>query len=310
MELWSAGDWVKSVLLLVVVGSIAGAGTSCTKSAPVDPEYVAEIESWRTQRDEGLRKPDGWFSLVGLHWLEDGENVFGSDPGCAVPLPEGKAPRHAGVFTVRDDGVYLKATAPGITVDGEPVEAMKMVKDVDGEPTVVELGSLRFYIIERGEQLGVRVKDTEAKALEEFSGIESYPIDPSWRINARFEPYDPPRTIKIPNVIGTVSESECPGEVVFERGGKEYRLDVLDAGESYWIIFGDQTNGGDTYGGGRFLYTDGLADENGNIVVDFNYAYDPPCAFTPYATCPLPPAGNNLALAVKAGEKMYHGGGH
>jgi uncharacterized protein (DUF1684 family) len=294
-------------MLLGVPAVVLMFAPACTQQVPEDPEYVSAIETWKTERDQGLRRADGWLTVVGLHWLKEGENVFGSDPGCAVPLPPGKAPDHAGTIEVKEDGVYLTVTSPddAVTVEGEPVQSIELVKDVEGEPTIVELGSLRFYIIERGEKLGVRVKDLESEHLRDFTGVESYPIDSSWQVEAWFEPYDPLKPLKVPNTIGQVNESDCPGAVVFDRNGKEYRLDVLDAGDSYWIIFADETNGGDTYGGGRFLYTDGLPDDDGALVVDFNKAYNPPCVFTPHATCPLPPSGNRLALAVEAGEKMY-----
>jgi hypothetical protein len=169
------------------------------------------------------------------------------------------------------------------------------------------MGSLLFFVIDRGGRLAVRVKDRESEVLTNFAGMDSYPIDRAWRFDARFEAYDPPRTITIPNITGVSSESECPGAIVFEVDGETQRLDVVDAGDAYWIIFGDTTNGEETYGSGRFLYTESLA-EDGIVIVDFNKAYNPPCVFTVFATCPLPTEENKLAVAILAGERMYDSG--
>ncbi len=166
-------------------------------------------------------------------------------------------------------------------------------------------GSLSFYLIKRGARLGVRVKDREASTLKEFKGVPTFAVNPLWRLVARFEPYDPPRKIDVPNILGSTEADESPGAVVFDVKGEKFRLEAVkedDSGELF-LIFGDKTNGTETYGGGRFLYT--LPPKDGTVVVDFNQAINPPCVFTPYATCPLPPAPNRLPIRIPAGEKAY-----
>ena len=166
-------------------------------------------------------------------------------------------------------------------------------------------GSLLFYLIRRGDKIGVRVKDSQSEARRNFRGLDYFPIDPGWRIEARFEPYDPPRSISVPNVLGQDNDEKSPGAIVFEHGGKTYRLDpVLEPGETdYFVIFGDRTNGKTTYGAGRFLYV--APPVGGKTVIDFNKAYNPPCVFTDFATCPLPPPQNKLPIPVEAGEEEY-----
>ena len=275
--------------------------------------WLQEVEAFRKERVEDLRKEDGWFTLVGLAWLEEGENRFGSDPEAGVVLPEGKSPQLAGVLVRKGNEVAVRVE-PGVklTSGGEPVKTgtlIPLASDGKGDPTVLEMGSVSFHVIQRGDRVGVRVKDRESAALQAFHGLDTYPAAPAWRIEARFEPYDPPRTIGIPNVLGQVTDAPAPGAVVFDLQGKTHRLDALgDPKEGLSLIFADQTNGKDTYGAGRFLETGPVKD--GKVVVDFNLAYNPPCAFTAFATCPLPPAQNRLALRVEAGEKRYAGFAH
>jgi uncharacterized protein len=276
----------------------------------VDAAYRQEVETWRKERVESLKKEDGWFTLVGLFWLNEGENRFGSDPEGTVILPEGKAPKVAGVLVRKGEQVEVRAE-PGVklTSDGKPVTTLALRKDADGDPTKLELGSLIFYVIQRGDRIGVRIKDRESAALAAFHGLDNYPIQPAWRVEARFEPYNPPKEIVIPNILGDASNTPSPGAVVFDWQGKTYRMDALgDPKEGLFFVFADQTNGKESYGAGRFLDTGPVKD--GKVVVDFNLAYNPPCAFTAFATCPLPPAQNKLALRVEAGEKKYAGGAH
>jgi len=183
---------------------------------------------------------------------------------------------------------------------------MALRSDAEGEPTLLRRGSVSFYLIKRGERLGVRVKDSRSPALLAFHGIDSYPIQLKWRVDARFEAYPAGKTIPVPNILGSVEQEKSPGAVVFDFEGREFRIDaVTESGtEDLFLIFGDQTNGVETYGGGRFLYA-APADKNGRVVLDFNKAYNPPCVFTPYATCPLPPPQNRLAIRVEAGEKKF-----
>ncbi len=284
---------------------IVGAGPS-----PTDPAaHRRDVESWRDRRLRSLRAEDGWLTLVGLFWLEPGDNSVGSDPKCRVVLPAGKAPARLATITLDSTGAHLTAAA-GETVDveGKPSTNAALATDAAGQPTLLRHGALRFFLIERNGRIGVRVKDADSAALRKFRGMDSFPIDARWRIEARVEVYKPPKEIIVPNVLGSTNPEKSPAALVFELGGRTCRLDaVTESGtEDWFVIFGDQTNGRETYGGGRFLYVTPPA-RGAVAIVDFNKAYNPPCVFTPYATCPLPPPGNRLAVRIEAGEKRYEG---
>ncbi len=275
-------------------------------AAASDPDYLVAIESWRAERDERLRRPDGWLSLAGLYWLEEGDNSFGSGAGNDLVFPEGKAATRLGVLHRSGREVRLVAD-PGaeITHEGQPVSELDLASDAAGEPTVLEHRRLIIYLLERGDRLALRLKDRDSELLRTFTGMDRYPVAPEWRLEARFEPWAEPRKVTVPNVIGEPSEQASYGDVVFTAAGREFRLAPLGEPDGeLFLVFGDETNGDETYGGGRFLYA-GPPDASGRLVVDFNKAYNPPCVFTPYATCPLPPAGNRLPLAVRAGEKSF-----
>ena len=297
----------------------AGTAASASKTVPAPPAaalaapspeaYRREIDSWRATRDSNLRDPKGWLTLVGLFWLDEGDNRFGSDPRNRVVLPAGKAPAFAGTLVRHGGAVTVRAEpGSGLVSDAGAVTEMSMAPDAKGKPKVLRLGSISFFVIKRGDRLGVRVKDSQSPALAAFHGVESYPADPGWRV-ARFEPHPRPTSIAITNILGMTEQDPSPGVVVFEHGGKTYRLDALDNGDgSLELLFADTTTGRETYGAGRFLDTD--PPRGGKVVVDFNKAYNPPCAFTTFATCPLPPRQNHLAVAVTAGEKKYGEGHH
>lgn len=274
-------------------------------------EHATQVAEWRAERDAGLRSPDGWLALVGLHWLAPGENHVGAHPANEVVLHGHEIPPRVGSLWV-DDGVVRLVPHAGVEVlhEGSPVGEMVLADDRGGHPTVLEIGTLRFFVIRRGDRLGVRVKDSAAPALKAFVGMEHFPIDPAWRLAGRLEPAPPGASVEIVDITGAPSRDPTPGAVAFERDGATWRLDALPGGEdgSLWLIFGDATNGTDTYGGGRFLYTD-PPDADGRVVVDFNLAYNPPCVFSPYATCPLPPPQNRLPLRIEAGERRYQAPG-
>lgn len=288
---------IQAAAVIVLSGAVALAG---------DP-FVDEQNTWRAKRDERLRTESGWLTLVGLAWLEEGENAFGSDPSLAVPLPEGKAPRRAGSFFLEKGKVRVVASDDsGVLLQGKPVGARAIVPDDPGPPDVLRLGDLSFFVIRRGDRFGVRVRDAKAKTLLEFEGMDYFPADPKWKIEARWEAYDAPRDVPIPNVLGQIETMKAIGLARFVVEGKEQTLEpVLSEGNppSLWFIFKDATAGRETYPGGRFLYS-GLP-KDGRVVLDFNQAYNPPCVFTPYATCPLPPKKNSLSVRVEAGEKTF-----
>jgi hypothetical protein len=269
-----------------------------------------DVETWRQRRIEGLTNPEGWLSLVGLYWLQEGANTLGADPASAVVLPEGKAPARAGVVYLENGKARLEAdTGAGIKHEGEAVTHLDLASDADENgPTVLELGDLVFYAIQRGEDLGIRIKDKESPARLAFDEIPIFPVDRAWRFETRFEAYDPPKTIPVPNIIGTVFDEPSWGAVVFDHAGRTHRLDVIaePGAKRLFVIFADETTGRETYGAGRYVYTDG-PDASGTVVLDFNMSYNPPCVFTAFATCPLPPKGNRLSFRVEAGEKSYEG---
>jgi len=292
---------------LFMLGTLALMIGSCARPSPkIDPAaYAKEIEQYRAERLAELKTESGWLSLTGLFWLKDGDNKFGSDAANEIVLPQEKVSRVAGVFVLKNGVVRLEAPAnSNITVADKPVTSLELKSDADNKPTVLHLGSLSLQIIKRGDKLGVRVKDKDNPARSNFAGIESYPADQKWRLEARFEPYSPPKAMPIVNVLGMESGEESPGAVVFEVDGKSYRLDAIkEKGEpKLFMIFADNTSGKDTYPAGRYLYVD-PPDSAGRMIIDFNKAYSPPCAFTKFATCPLPPRQNRLPFAIEAGEK-------
>jgi uncharacterized protein (DUF1684 family) len=288
--------------------------TSITPAAVVDVAgYKSQIQKWQSNRLTSLTKEDGWLTLVGLFWLNEGENRFGSDPGNPIVLPKDKAPPIAGSLWLENDRVRL-ASRPGveITADGKSATTLDLKDDNDDRgPTILKLGSLLINVVKRGERIGVRVKDTETRTRREFKGLEYYPVDPKWRIEARFEPYQPPKTIPITNVLSMTDDETSPGALAFEVDGKTYRIDpILEKGETdLFVMIADETTGRETYGAGRYLYVS-PPDASGKVIIDFNKTYSPPCAFTNFATCPLPPRQNHLPFRIEAGEKRYAGTVH
>jgi len=272
----------------------------------IDPNaYAKEIDEWRAERWATLKSDNGWLTLLGLFWLKEGENKLGSDPANDIVLPSGKIGVRGGVFVLRAGTVRIETPLKtGFTVDGKPVSSLELKSDDDGTPTVLHLGSLSFQIIKRGDKLGLRVKDKENPDRLNFRNTEFYPADLKWRVAARFEAYNPPKKMPIVNILNMESSEDSPGAVAFEVDGKAYRLDAIkEKGEpKLFMIFADSTSGKETYPAGRYLYVD-PPDASGRMIIDFNKAYSPPCAFTKFATCPLPPRQNRLPLAIAAGEK-------
>jgi len=282
------------------------------------PDITREVEQWRKGRLDSLTAPDGWLSLIGLEWLHEGANRVGRAADNDIVLTAG--PDHLGTVTVGKDGALSIALAAGsgATVDGKTVASAPLVDDLHagaGSPTTVHFGSASFYVIDRDGRKALRVKDTEAPTRKHFLGIESFPIDPSWRIVAQWVPFDPPHKLEIGSVIGTIDAVDVPGKAVFERDGKTFELMPYqeEPGGELFFVIADRTSGRETYGAARFFYAAlpaGGVQQPGSVVLDFNRAYNPPCAFTPFATCPLAPPENRLDIAVTAGEKKYAGSHH
>jgi uncharacterized protein (DUF1684 family) len=277
-------------------------------SGPADATYVREIETWRRERLQRLTADGGWLTVAGLTWLKPGANTFGADPGSDVPLPAHSAPPQAGAFVLESGRVRVEVRrGVAVTLGGKPVTRAVLRSDVGGAaPDVLSLGALTMQIIDRGGRLGVRLKDMKSPARGAFKGLRYFPISPRFRVVATFVPHPRPVSLDVPNVLGMVESMPSPGYASFVIEGAPaaapLRLDaVLEPGETQlFFIFRDTTAGKTTYGAGRFLYADPPA--NGKVILDFNRAYSPPCAFTPHATCPLPPANNRLPVAIEAGE--------
>jgi len=271
-----------------------------------DSSLRREEDAWHALRLQALRAEDGWLNLAGLHWLSEGDNRFGSGADDDLRFPEGRIPAKAGILVRKGFEVRLLTDeASGVKVDGQPVREALVFDTGSFRTPVLSCGSLRWTIIRRSERLGVRLRDLEHPALKSFKGVDRYPVDSGWLVNARLERNPFPRTIPITNVLGQTNLLPSPGRLVINLDGKTYALDALEEGEELFILFGDDTNGNGSYASGRFLYA-ARPGPDGMTVLDFNRAINPPCAFTPYATCPLPPRQNILPLRVSAGEKDYH----
>jgi uncharacterized protein len=303
--------------MILVLGLFAGSACEYVPSEDrLMASHVKEINDWRARRSASLLRDDGWLTLIGLDWLERGSNRIGSAPRNDVVIRNDEVDDWLGVIVVDEmprveGGDFLHARVrfvprmgAGVTHEGRPVtEPLTLYSDMEETMTVLQSGTVSFHLIERGDKLGIRIRDTHARPRREFSGIESYPIDLRWRIEGTFHPHD--KIIPIDDVTGLVQNTVSPGAIEFEVNGERHSLDVLEGGaRRYFVLFSDATSGRETYGAGRYVYTD-HEDEDGSIVIDFNQAYNPPCVFTDYATCPLPPRQNRLSIPIRAGEKNY-----
>ena len=282
----------------------------CARQAPaVDPAYRAEVEAWRAARLARLTAPDGWLTLAGLVWLRPGANRFGSDPGDEIVLAGAGIPGVAGSFDLGAGGAVVLDPAPGaaVTVAGRTAARGPLRSDASGHPDVVALGNYRLNVIDRAGQLGVRIKDIASPARAGFRGIAYFPLDEAYRVTGTFEPYPTPREVKVASHQGPAQTMLAPGVVRFALGGRALALEpfVSSPGDrTFFFVFRDATSGRETYGAGRFLDADAPAAGDHTVVLDFNKATNPPCAFTPFATCPLPPPENVLPVRVAAGERF------
>jgi len=257
--------------------------------APSPEAFQAEWTAWRDKRLAGLQRPQGWLALTGLHWLKEGENRI---PG----LP--------GLFTVAGGQVTLTATpADGWTLGGAPVTSRRLASDKEGKPDRIMTGSRAAQVIDRGGKLALRAWDAESLARKSFTGIDTYPPEPRWRLTARWEAYATPREVEVPSVVGIPTREKAPGRAWFTVDGQEVALEPTLDGDELFFVFKDRTAPRETYGAGRFLVAP--LPKDGRVVLDFNRAYNPPCAFSPYATCPLPLPQNVLPVRIEAGEKSW-----
>jgi hypothetical protein len=268
------------------------------------PGYEEEIAQWRREREASLKKEGGWLQVAGLFWLKPGVNTVGTDPASALALPKGSAPSIVGRFILENGEVTFEPQrGVAATLNGSPASRQMMKPDTSGAPDVLRINTLTMFVIRRGNRTGVRLKDSNNPARKNFTGLKYFPIRPDYRVRSKYTPYDPPKRIKITNILGETSEDVCPGTVEFDLAGKHFRLEPLLEGDELFFIFKDKTAGRETYPAGRFLYAN--TPKASEVILDFNKAINPPCAFTPFATCPLPPPQNRLAIRVEAGELRY-----
>jgi uncharacterized protein (DUF1684 family) len=264
--------------------------------------YRAGIEQWRVNHEAELKSENGWLSVAGLFWLETGANSAGSESSNAIVLPRG--PARVGVFDF-EKGNTTFHSAPGVAakLNGQPVSSATVKPDSDGPPDKIEIAGLTLTVIHRGDSYGVRLRDPQSRTRSEFGGLHWFPVDEKYRVRGRFVAYEKPKTIQITNVLGQTEPEPTPGYVEFTLNGSELHLEPVDDDHQLFFIFRDLTAGHETYPAGRFLYAEW--PKNGEVELDFNKAENPPCAFTAYATCPLPPKHNHLDVRVEAGERNY-----
>ncbi len=295
-------------------GEEAAAGptmASPVSGPPPSPEYVQQLQAWRNNRIQRLKAPDGWLSLAGLFWLKEGTDTFGADPGQDLVVQVQGAPPRIGTFTLARNQVrFTAAEGADVRQGGVPVREVVCRSDAEGAATVLTCGTLSWFVIRRGDKVGVRLKDSANPRIAQLNDIPMFPIDTAWRVTATLLRYPEPKEVLTPTVIGGVIKEKSPGVLSFKIAGQSCRLQpVEEADGSLFVVFGDATSGTETYGGGRFLEIP-KPDGTNKTVIDFNRAYNPPCVFSPYATCPLPTSENILPVRVTAGEKMVLGFGH
>lgn len=279
--------------------------TSFAFQAQSSKDYRAEQATWRANYQKSLLEPEGWFAVAGLFWLKPGANQFGSDSSSVVVLPEYSSPPIAGMFTLNGDKVTV-STVPGVELkinDKAPSDS-PLQSDLSGRPDRMSLGGVTFHVIQRSEKVGIRLYDPKSANRVHFHGLKWYPADEKWVIPAEFVPYNPPKDGSITNVLGQVTPVKIPGYLSFKVNGVDCRLDAQSEDGGWFLDFQDATTDKTTYGAGRFL--DVSTPKSGPVLIDFNQATNPPCAYTSFATCPLPPAGNRLTVSINAGEQMYH----
>jgi uncharacterized protein (DUF1684 family) len=295
---------VRVVAAVALATSMAGCGGS-TKSEPADP-YLADIAKFRRAREAVLTTDTGWLTIAGLFFLTKPETSFGSDTANDIVLPAG-APAHAGTFVLRDGKVSVKASdGVSFVLNGNSVTDVDLKSDVPGPPDRIGLKDLTLWVHQSGDRLGIRLRDKNNHLRKEFSGLKWYPVAAAYRVNAKFVPYDTPKTLSIPNIIGDVDQMVSPGTAAFTLAGHQMQMVAIsdpDHPKELWFVFRDLTTGKETDPAARFLYTP--LPENGTVTLDFNRAQNPPCAYNAFATCPLPPQENRMPVRVEAGEKMY-----
>ncbi len=268
-----------------------------------EPGYQSQLVNWRRNYETGLKKDNGWLAVAGLFWLKDGQNRFGSAAANEIPLPAG-APPQAGSFELHEGKVWLNIErGAAIQLNGKPAAARYLAPDSAEAPDMITLGDFAMQVLVRGQRFGIRLWDNGSPARRNFPGLGWFPVNEDYRITAAFAAYPESKMIPITDVLGETTPTASPGFVTFTLRGKQYRLDPVIEDNQLFFLFRDLTTGKQTYPSGRFLYAPMPRD--GKVVLDFNRAYNPPCAYTAYATCPLPPQQNSLAVRIEAGELNF-----
>lgn len=291
-----------AIALLALLFSITGFSQNTA-----DTQYLHSVETWHQEREEELKREDGWLSLVGLHWLKEGTNTFGADAGNGIVLPNNFPLAKGGTY-VLEKGKITFHLASGIqVVNVTGTDSSFTVGESDRKPVIFKIAGFKWIIIKRQDKYGLRIWDNKSAALQQFNGVPRFPVSTGWRIKASFTPAtDEDGFVSFKNKIGQSFDNKPVGKLAFTIQGKQYTLDVVSESRAgYFIVFGDKTSGEQTYASGRFLTVD-KADDKGETYIDFNRAINPPCVFTDYATCPLPPESNVFSVAILAGEKDYH----
>ncbi len=282
----------------------APSAADAAAAVPQDP-YQAEIRKFQQEREARLTTDTGWLTIAGLFFLGQPVTTFGANPLNDIVLPAG-APDKAGTFELRGRSVSVKA-APGVTfmLDGKPVTEKQLTSDGEGAPDRLTLGDLQLWVHQSGERLSIRLRDKNSKLRKEFTGTKWFPINASYRVEGVYTPYAKPKVVEVPNILGDIDKMPVPGIVSFTLNGQQVKLEpIAEAGDKeFWFVFRDLTSGHETYPAARFLYTPVAVD--GKVTLDFNKAENPPCAFNPYSTCPLPFEQNRMAMRVEAGEMAY-----
>jgi uncharacterized protein (DUF1684 family) len=286
-----------------LVAGIIAAGV--TMSAADD--YVQTLTKWRQEREATLKSDTGWLTVAGLFFLNEGRNTFGSGALNDIVLP-GDAPAEAGTFELEGQKVVMRAGAP-LVVNGKETTLVELRPAVSGKPAdQLTIGALTLFVHVSGDRLAIRLRDRNSDIRRNFSGLKWFAPNEAYRVTARFEPYATPKTVKVPNILGDLETYVAPGVVAFTLNGREHKLEVFESGSAdnkrFFIVFRDLTSGKETYPSARFLYAD--LPVNGQTTLDFNKAYNPPCAFNPYTTCPLPTEQNRMRVRIEAGELDYH----
>ncbi len=289
---------------------VALLAVSTASFAVAADDYTQSIATRRAERTARLTKPDGWLSLIGLHWLQPGDNTVGTGPTNTIRLAAG--PDSFGTVRLSPGGIVNFTPNAGAfaLIDSQPAQPTELRYRDGTAPSLVKSGTVSFFVIQRGERVALRVKDADSARRRQFPGLDFFEVDPAWRIEAQWVPFDPPHETKITNMIGQVSPASVPGKAVFTVEGHTIELLPIDEGpgEPLFFVISDVTSGEETYEASRFVYAD--APKDGKVILDFNLAQNPPCAFTPFATCPLPPKENRLPFRVPAGEKKFRGEHH